>query len=217
MTQGNLRGNWPIETQLWRELAHLGGRADTGDDSSNVSCNCVNVAGLMTKQSALRLRKRYPSPRRSGPFRVRPTPLFAGELRRRTGMVEKTLVLQVQNADSARNKTNQNKGSNLCNLSVSFSPSRPSARFRPVLTTISSAGLRALPQVRSSRMPRVSTLSPALPLVALRARFATKLPTFVANRLIAPFGVPDFINRRSGASPCGGFAFRHEFPGAKHV
>lgn len=212
-----MRGYQPMKIQLWRETAHLCAALKTTDDRSIALCKSTYVEGSASNPALLHCQYRYPSPRRSGPFWARPTPLFAarmGDLRLHARAPQKTLVLRAQNADSARHNITQNKGSNLCNLSVLFSPSQQLARFRHVSTMILNAALQALPVVRSSRTRLASTRSRALLSVVLLARCVTNSRASAAKTL-ASFGAltirllraTNTFSRRSGFPLSGGFAF----------
>ena len=179
-----MREFWPSEMQLWREMAHFSGRPDLSTDRYRVVCKRLDVGRSSSKRSASHCQYRYPSPRRSGPFGFRPTPLGLsgnGEFCQSCDCCEKTLVLARNCADSGRYKTKQIKGSIPCKLSVFFSPQRPSRRFRHVSITTSSAALLAQPRVQSWPTPSAQTQSPAQSPAVLPALCATKSPTSAAK------------------------------------
>ncbi len=210
-----MRDYQPTGTQLWRETAHIGQSMTKADDSCVSLCKSRFVVGSHNARATLHCQYRYPSPRRSGPyFRARLTPLFAlplGVFRRCVRTVQKTLVLQVQNADSKRNETKQNsmhnKGSNLCLNSVLSSPQQQSLRFPHVSTTTLSAALPALQQALLSLTQQAATLLPVPSLVALLARFVTKSQASAAKNIPSQFGATKHFDRRSGLPLSGGFAF----------
>jgi len=171
-----MRRFWPIDPQLWREMAHSIELAETRDDSPVGLCDGPYVDGLFSKQSGSHCQYRYPSPRRSGISRSRPTPPFARKVDafcRSRERDEKTLVLMDESADSARHKINQNKGSTLCLNSVSSSRLRPSRRFPHVSTTTLNVALQVQLQGPLSRTPLVEMRSPAPSQAALLALCAT--------------------------------------------
>lgn len=196
---------WPTIAQLWREIAHCGGRCIKAHDSSVGLCKSHVVDGSSSNRPTTHCQYRYPSPRRSGPFWARPTPLFCGPqgiLRSFAGLVQKALVLTPQNAESLNDKTKQKKGSNQCLTSVLFSPRRPSRRFRHVSTATLSAGL-PVPQP----VPSLQTLWVVIPsrvqsLVALLAHCVTKSQTSAAKaKTRLSIGAANNFDRRSG-TPC---------------
>ena len=210
-----MRDYQPTRTQLWREFAHIKRLAAKADDSCVSLCKSEFVDGSHNERATLHCQYRYPSPRRSDPFLgLRPTSLFQrplGVFRRCLLAVQKMLVLLAQNADSTRNKTKQNsmqyKGSNLCLNSVLSSPRQQSLRFPHVSTATLSAALPVLQWVRLPRTLLVATLSLALSLVALLARFVTKSQASAAKNIPSQFGAHRNFDRRSGYPLSGGFAF----------
>ena len=209
-----MRGFRPIKLQLWREMAHFEGALIAGNDSADGLCKSAYVDGPSSNRSFLHCQYRYPSPRRSGPFGSRPTPLFAGllvELRRLSRLAQKTLVLWRQTADSSANKPTQNsmqnKGSTLCSISVFFSPLWLSRLFRRASTMTSSAASRVRPLVLSSQAPRVATPSLVRLLVAPQARCVTNSLVSAAKANTPLFGASIQYDRRSGIPLSGGFAF----------
>ncbi len=208
-----MRDIWPTIAQLWREMAHLHGVAQTGNDTPTALCERPVVGGPSSNRAALNCQYRYPSPRRSDPVWVRPTPLFAvlsGEICRFKTKLKKMLVLKGQKADSGRNKTKQismhKKGSNQCLNSVFFSPRLQSHHFPHVSTTTLSAALPAQQLVQSSLTHSVATLSQVPSLVAQLVHFVTKSRTSAA-KTHPRFGAIKSLSRRSGTSLSGGFAF----------
>ena len=213
MDQADMRENWPTEMQLWREMAHLSGALQTGNDRSVLLCKSLFVDRPPSNRSALHCQYRYPSPRRSGPIWARPTPLLrqiAGDLRLFRRCIEKTLVLPVQTADSVRKNTKQNqmqnKGSKLCLNSVLSSQLQQSLRFLHVSTMICSAVSLAQRLVPLSQTRQALTLSPAQSLVAQLAHFATRSHASAAKAITSLRGTSKHIDRRSGYNLSGGFS-----------
>lgn len=199
----DLGGFWPSNLQPWREIAHVKGRMKFVDDSLLAACHGSGVAGSSSNWPATYCQYRYPSPRRSGPLRVRPTSLpnaNVGDLCRSSRAAQKSLVFEWQRADSAPYKTKQKKGSYLCNLSVLSSLLRPSGLLAHVWTTILNAGLRAPQRVQSSLTAQAVMPSRVPSLVAQPVRFATKLRGSVA-KTNALSGAQHHLNRRTGR-PC---------------
>ena len=220
MNRAIMGKNWPIKAQLWRETAHFVGRVNTGDDSLDRACHDISMRGSFSKRSDLNCQYRYPSPRRSAPFGSRPTPpsrVAVVDLRRPSAQIQKPLDLRAQTADSARDKTNQKKGSTPCLKSNPSSPLQLSRRFRRVSTVTSSVALLAPLRARLRLMPLALIQSQARLSAVLLARFATKLRASVAKTSPSPIGTFTSLNRRSGFLLSGGFAFRAEFLGANHV
>ena len=201
-----MRGNLPMTTQLWREMAHFDGAAHEGSDRSFGLCNDTNVDGSLSNRTSLHCQYRYPSPRRSGPFGSRPTPLFHGvvvDFRCSCKPREKNLVLQVETTDSDANKikheTVQNKGSQKCLNSVLSSLSQPSRRFPRASTMTSNAGLRARPLVPSPQTLLASIRSQVRLWAVQLACCATNSPVSAA-KTFASSGVFTHFDRRSGSS-----------------
>jgi hypothetical protein len=214
----DMRGFWPINTQLWREMAHFDGIVRKVDDRPDLVCQRNLIDSPPSNRASIICQYRYPSPRRSGPLRARSTPLFARlfaqravDLCRPAQITQKTLVLQGETFDSAQIILTQNsmhkKGSNPCLNSVLFSPLRLSRRFRHVSTLILSAALSVQQAGQSSPMKSVLTRSSALPLAAQLAHFVTTSRASVAKAIALLFGTTNNFDRRSGFPPSGGFSF----------
>lgn len=214
----------PMVMQLWREMAQNGQARTMADDRSETACERQIVNGSPSNRPATYCQYRYPSPRRSGPLRARPTPFAllragsmalgtckTGDLRQSTDAAQKTLVLQAQSSDSAPNKTKQNKGSYLCNLSVLSSPLRPSVHFLRASTTILNAALQALPLVRSSQTAQVAMRLPVRSLGAPLAHCVTKSRASAAKTSTS-FGAPNLLNRRAGYPCAAVLRLRPEYP-----
>lgn len=202
-------GYWPTQMQLWRESAHFDGLSQMGDDRSESLCNDHLIGGSFSNRTALHCQYRYPSPRRFGPFRAGPTfsPRFAvTELCRFRDHIQKTLVLLTQTSNSGGHKTNQIRGSNLCNISVLSSPPRQSSLFPHVSTMISNVARLALQPVRLLLTLRVATFLPGRLLAARLAYCVTTSPASAA-KTSAPSGAPNTFDRRSGYPLSGVFAF----------
>jgi hypothetical protein len=205
MIRTEMREILPTTAQLWREIAQLVGGAIMANDRSDKLCKLDDIKRSQSNWPTIHCHYRYPSPRRSGPFWVRPTPPsfdLLETLHRFVGLVQKTLVLTTQSAVSSWRKTKQKKGSSQCFTSVLFSPLRPSRHFRHVSTTILSAALPALQLVPSSQTHWVATLSQVPSLVALLVRCVTKSRAFAAklNKHLS-VGAANNFDRRSG-TPC---------------
>lgn len=205
-------GDWPSDLQLGRESAESCPKVKFAADRAGVLCNSRVVAGMLSKQERTHCRYRYPSPRRSGPFLVRPTPKGfcpIADLRHSDLAGKKTLVLMGQTSDSAAHKTKQNKGSIQCTNSKSFLPQRPRYRCRPVSTMIWNGASPVPRQARSSQTRPVAMSSQGPSLAALLAPCVTRSRTSAANGT-SPSRAPvaqTQINRRSGSRPSGGFLF----------
>lgn len=204
---------WPTKIQLWREMADKSVGRKKANDSLDRLCKSSFTDAPFSNGPVPYGKYRYPSPRRSDHILVRPTPLFraeTGDLRRLRQGVQKMLVLRAYWADSVANNKMQYKGSNLCKNSVLSSLLAPLRRFRHVSTMILSAALPAQRLVRLSQMPLVEASSQAPLSVALLARCVTKSRASAA-KTNTPFwnsrGSQNTLNRRSGTSLSGGFAF----------
>lgn len=194
--------------QFWRENADPRHPALLGDDGLRGLCQREDAKRAPSRFPFAHCQYRYPSPRRSDRFAVRPTPPFAMGGNRPFGDTSQIpVVIHRKIADSAPYKTNHYKGSNTCVISVSFSRLWPLRACRPVWTAILSAAWPALRLVPSLPMQWAATRSRVLSSVAPLARFVTKSPR-PAAKLIPPSGVVNNLNRRSGLWPRGGgFAF----------
>jgi len=209
-----MRGFRPIKMQLWRELAYLSVSCFESDDRADLLCKPTNVDGSPSNRSVPHCQYRYPSPRRSGPFGSRPTPLFLRglvDLCRVAPWVQKTLVLHAQRADSNGNKPTQNsmqnKGSTLCLNSVFFSPLRLSRLFRSAWTMTSNVVLQGPLRALSSQAPQVAMLSQVQLSAAPLARCATKSLVSAAKANAPLAGAFIQFDRRAGFLLRGGFAF----------
>lgn len=213
-----MSGNWRMGIHFWREMAEVDGCVSNGDDSPETLCKPHFADGVISNYSTAHCQYRYPSPRRSDRFAVRPTPssycneVARGAVKSRSCVREWQIyvVSRGKTSDSGGHKTKQTKGSLTCINSVSFSQPPLSHRFQLVWTQTSSVASRALQRVQSSLTPRVAMSSPARSWAALLARFATNLPAFAANPayLTGAFAGASIIHdRRAGFPLRGGFSF----------
>jgi hypothetical protein len=212
LNQTGMGDIWPTAAQLWRESAQYAWVSITVNDRSFGLCRYNLSDRSPSNRPSTHCQYRYPSPRRSGPSWSRPTPLLhdlSGTFRRFMSLVQKTLVLNAQSAESLADRSKQKKGSNQCFTSVLFSPLRPSRRSRHVFSTaILSAALPALQPALSLRMRWVATLSRVLSPVALLARCVTKSRASAAKQKTRlSIGATNNFDRRSGYFLRGGFAF----------
>ena len=196
-----LGGIQPMTPQLWREMAHLAGLHTAAHDRSDFPCHRLHEGWKDNVLTKLHCQYRYPSPRRSGPFGFRPTPLSAQgavDLCQLETSVQKTLVLGAQSSDSAMHNTKQKKGSILCNLSV-LSSLLPRLAHFPHVSTVTSSVASRVPQLAPlSQTAQVATPSQAPSLVAQLARFVTKSRASAA-KTNASFGAhPIFLTAVQG-------------------
>lgn len=196
------------EMQFWRENADPCRTVMRSDDGGDALCQREDAKRAPSRFPFAHCQYRYPSPRRSDRFAVRPTPPFAtGGNCPFDSAFQIPVVKHRKIADSAPYKTNHYKGSNTCVISVSFSRPWPLRACRPVWTAILNVAWPALRLVPSLPTRWAATRSRALSSVVPLARFATKSQR-PAAKLIPPSGVVNNLNRRSGLWPRGGgFAF----------
>lgn len=189
-----VREIWLTGMGFWRVLADQRAMLHAKDDSADTPWHGLNVAQVVSNHLAQKYQYTYPSPRRFEPIGFGPTSLCAKRLTIVCEMRDhgqKSIVIKRQTAESPAHKTKQKKGSSSCNLSVSFSPSRPSRRFRPVSTMILSGASLGQPQVQSSQTPPVSTHLPVPSQAGPQEPCATKFSPLVVNavaRLSAALG-----------------------------
>ncbi len=186
MSGRGVGGFWPMQAQLWREMAHSAGRLIKGHDRLGDLCQPFIVDGLFNNQPPTYCQYRYPSPRRSGPFSgAGPTPPFWGATAdpyRAPARVQKGLVFGGKTADSVAHNNKQSKGSIQCNIFVLSPHSRPSLRFpRAFWTTTLNGVWPGRRQVRSLRTWSAATSSPGPSRAVPQALCATKSPGFAAN------------------------------------
>jgi len=203
-------GFWRSRAQSGRELADMPALAQHGDDGPPRSCKGETKG---SPQLPAYCQDRYPSPRRFDRPAIGPTPLCrvvpAGsrQIRSIPARAQMTVVFPRKRSDSARRRTNQEKGSPQCSNSVSSSPVWRSPASRPVLTTTSNAVSPGQLAAPLSPTPSAAILSPARSSVAPAARFATNSRDSAAD-LIAPVtGVRPYPTAVPGDPRCGGLAF----------